>query len=84
MKAQVHFAGTIKMIPDVIKVALITSAVLLSACSGVSTAHRYSDDTVPSGFGPGPTNSHPNNTNFHGSALGSSYGEYSSGLLHDD
>ncbi|BCX67128.1 MULTISPECIES: hypothetical protein [Pseudomonas] len=72
------------MISNVIKVALVTSAVLLSACSGVSTTNRYSEESVPSaGFGPGPTNS-PNKMNFHGSALGNSFGEYSSGLLHDD
>ena len=44
----------------------------------------YSEATLPSaGFGPGPTNN-PNKMNFHGSALGNSFGEYSSGLLHDD
>lgn len=72
------------MTANLIKVALIAGAVLLSACSGVSTANRYSADSVPSsGFGPGPTNN-PGKLNFHGSALGSSFGEYSSGLLHDD
>jgi hypothetical protein len=56
----------------------------LSACSGASTHSEYSEANLPSaGFGPGPTNN-PNKMNFHGSALGNSFGEYSSGLLHDD
>lgn len=71
------------MIANLVKVSLIAGALLLSACSGVSTEHRYSDDTVPSGFGPGPANN-ASKMNFHGSALGNSYGEYGSGLLHDD
>jgi hypothetical protein len=73
------------MTSTLLKITLISGAVLLSACSGVSTNHGYAYDKVqPSGFGPGPTNSNPNKMNFHGSALGSSYGEYGSGLLHDD
>ncbi|NUT76227.1 hypothetical protein HNO86_14380 [Pseudomonas sp. C1C7] len=73
------------MTSNLLKAALITGAVLLSACSSVSTHHGYSaDSVVPSGFGPGPTNSNPNKMNFRGSALGSSYGEYGSALLHDD
>ncbi|TPG79688.1 hypothetical protein [Pseudomonas arsenicoxydans] len=72
------------MISNLFKVVLIGGAVLLSACSGASTHSEYSEATLPSaGFGPGPTNS-PNKMNFHGSALGNSFGEYSSGLLHDD
>ncbi|MHC8354803.1 hypothetical protein ACYZTL_06125 [Pseudomonas sp. LB3P81] len=72
------------MISNLFKVLLIGGALLLSACSGVSTHSNYSEDLQPSaGFGPGPT-IHPGNLNFHGSALGSSFGEYSSGLLHDD
>ena len=47
--------GTIKMIANLIKVALIAGAVLLCACSGVSTDHRYADDAqFSNGFGPGP------------------------------
>ncbi|MGW8461952.1 hypothetical protein [Pseudomonas sp. CLCA07] len=72
------------MISNLVKVVLIGGALLLSACSGVSTHSDYSEATLPSaGFGPGPTNN-PNKMNFHGSALGNSFGEYSSGLLHDD
>ncbi|MCU1759990.1 hypothetical protein NTD84_09695 [Pseudomonas sp. 14P_8.1_Bac3] len=72
------------MISNLIKVVLIGGALLLSACSGVSTHDNYSEAALPSaGFGPGPA-SHPGNMNFHGSALGSSFGEYGSGLLHDD
>jgi hypothetical protein len=77
--------GTKKMTSNLIKVSLIAGALLLSACSGVSSHNTYSADSVPSaGFGPGPTNTSPNKMNFHGSALGNSFGEYSSGLLHDD
>ncbi|KJZ40762.1 MULTISPECIES: hypothetical protein [Pseudomonas] len=72
------------MISKLFKVVLIGGALLLSACSGVSTQSNYSEESVPSaGFGPGPTNN-PGKLNFHGSALGNSFGEYSSGLLHDD
>ncbi|WP_415770188.1 hypothetical protein [Pseudomonas sp. LB3P38] len=72
------------MISNLLKVALIAGALLLSACSGASTHSEYSEATLPSaGFGPGPTNN-PNKMSFHGSALGNSFGEYSSGLLHDD
>jgi hypothetical protein len=75
---------TQKMISNLAKVALIAGAVLLSACSGTGATHRYAEENVaPSGFGPGPTNS-SGKMNFHGSALGNSFGEYSSGLLHDD
>jgi ABC-type glycerol-3-phosphate transport system substrate-binding protein len=72
------------MISNLFKVALIAGALLLSACSGASTHSEFSEATLPSaGFGPGPTNN-PNKMSFHGSALGNSFGEYSSGLLHDD
>lgn len=73
------------MIANLIKVSLIAGAVLLSACSSVSSPRDYSVDSVqPSGFGPGPANSNANRMNFHDSALGISFGEYSSGLLHGD
>jgi hypothetical protein len=73
------------MIANLVKVSLIAGALLLSACSGVSSHSDYSTDSVqPAGFGPGPTSSSPDKMNFHGSALGNSFGEYSSGLLHDD
>ncbi|EJM83107.1 MULTISPECIES: hypothetical protein [unclassified Pseudomonas] len=72
------------MISNLFKVVMIGGVLLLSACSGVSTHSNYSEDLQPSaGFGPGPTNNH-SQLSFHGSALGSSFGEYSSGLLHDD
>jgi hypothetical protein len=72
-----------KMISNVIKVALIAGALLLSACSGVSSHSCYSEDCQPSdGFTPSHNN--PSKMNFQGSALGSSFSEYSSGLLHDD
>ncbi|CAK15470.1 hypothetical protein [Pseudomonas entomophila] len=72
------------MIANLVKVSLVAGAVLLSACSGVSTRNDYSVDSVaPAGFGPGPTHS-GQQMNFHGNALSNSFGEYSSGLLHDD
>jgi hypothetical protein len=73
------------MIANLVKVSLIAGALLLSACSGVSAHRDYAIDAVqPAGFGPGPTSSNPGKMNFHGSALGNSFGEYGSGLLHDD
>ena len=72
------------MTSNLIKVALVAGALLLSACSGVSPHSDYSEATLPSaGFGPVPTNN-PSKMSFHGSALGNSLGEYSSGLLHGD
>ncbi|EJN31352.1 hypothetical protein PMI35_01487 [Pseudomonas sp. GM78] len=72
------------MISTQIKVALIASALLLSACSGTSTHCCYFEDCQPSaGFTPSQSNT-ASKLNFHGSALGSSFSEYSSGLLHDD
>ena len=72
------------MIANLVKVSLVAGAVLLSACSGVSPRNDYSVDSVaPAGFGPGPTHS-GKQMNFHGNALSNSFGEYSSGLLHDD
>ncbi|PMZ92743.1 MULTISPECIES: hypothetical protein [unclassified Pseudomonas] len=73
------------MIVNLVKVSLLAGALLLSACSGVSAHRDFSADSVqPAGFGPGPTSSNPDKMNFHGSALGNSFGEYGSGLLHDD
>jgi uncharacterized lipoprotein len=68
-----------------IKVSLIASALLLSACSGVSSDRSRSTDfqSYEGGFGPGPSQK-AQAMNFHGSALGSSFSQYSSGLLHDD
>lgn len=73
------------MIANLVKVSLLAGALLLSACSGVRAHRDFSADSVqPAGFGPGPTSSNPDKMNFHGSALGNSFGEYGSGLLHDD
>jgi hypothetical protein len=73
-----------KMISTQIKVALIASALLLSACSGTSSHSCYSEDCQPSaGFIPSHSNN-PGKLNFQGSALGSSFSEYSSGLLQGD
>ncbi|MGL6246340.1 hypothetical protein [Pseudomonas sp.] len=66
------------MISNLLKVVMITSALLLSACSGVSTSTCFSDDCQSfDGHG-------SNKLNLGGSAIGSSFSEYSSGLLHDD
>ncbi|WCM49942.1 hypothetical protein OH720_23605 [Pseudomonas sp. WJP1] len=72
------------MISSTVKIALIASALLLSACSGGSSHSGCSEDCQPSaGFTPSHSNN-PTKLNFQGSALGSSFSEYSSGLLHDD
>mgnify|MGYP003409288867 CR=1 len=69
---------------SLLKAALIAGTLLLSARSGVSTDNRYSKDTQLSNhFSLGPTSS-PHKLNFHGCALGSRFGGYSSGLLRDD
>lgn len=68
------------MISNLIKVALIAGAVLLSACSGVSTSTCYSEDCQSFD---GRTSNNANKLNFGGSAISSSFSEYSSGLLHD-
>jgi len=64
------------MISNLIKVAVIAGAVLLSACSGVSTSSCFSEDCPR-------TSNNANKLNVGGSAIGSSFSEYSSGLLHD-
>ncbi|MGV8890814.1 MAG: hypothetical protein ACOH2P_22825 [Pseudomonas sp.] len=66
------------MISNLFKVVLIAGALPLSACSGVSTSSCFSEDCQS-------FDGHsPNKLNFGGSAIGSSFSEYSSGLLHDD
>jgi hypothetical protein len=52
---------------------------LLSACSGVSSSSCFSED-CQSFDGRSPN---PNKLNMGGSAIGNSFSEYSSGLLHD-
>jgi hypothetical protein len=66
------------MISNLLKAVMITSALLLSACSGVSTNTCFSEGCQSfDGHG-------ANKLNLGGSAIGSSFSEYSSGLLHDD
>ncbi|MCK3825936.1 hypothetical protein [Pseudomonas sp. W2Aug9] len=72
------------MISNLVKVVMITGTLMLSACSSSSSV---SSDPCFSGgcqaFGDhGPSKAAK--MNFGGSGLGSSYGEYGSGLLHDD
>ena len=68
------------MISNLGKFVLIAGAVLLSACSGVSTSRCFSEDCQSFD---GRTSNNANTLNFGGSAIGSSFSEYSSGLLHD-
>jgi hypothetical protein len=72
------------MISNLFKVVMIGGALLLSACSGVSTSSCFSEDcqTYDSFDNHSPTN--PNKLNFGGSAMGASFSQYSSGLMHDD
>jgi len=66
------------MSSSLLKVLIISGAVLLSACSGVSTSTCFSQDCQS-------LDGHSaNQLKFGGSAIGSSFSEYSSGLLHDD
>ncbi|WP_030132414.1 hypothetical protein [Pseudomonas sp. QTF5] len=65
------------MISNLFKVVMIAGALLLSACSGMSTSTCFSEacqqfDSLS-----------PNKLNLGGSAIGNSFNEYSSGLLHD-
>ncbi|AZE71860.1 hypothetical protein C4K00_1617 [Pseudomonas synxantha] len=72
------------MISNLVKVVMITGTLMLSACSSSPTV---SSDPCFSGgcqaFGD-HSPSKAAKMNFGGSGLGSSYGEYGSGLLHDD
>ncbi|MGU9829877.1 hypothetical protein [Pseudomonas sp. LF242] len=73
------------MISNLVKVALIAGTLLLGACSTGSSGG--SDDPCFSGGCQAFGDHSPSKTakmNFGGSGLGSSYGEYGSGLLHDD
>lgn len=67
------------MIPNLFKVVMISSTLLLGACSGMSTSTCFSEDCQQ-------FDSHsPNKLNLggSGSGIGISFNEYSSGLLHD-
>ncbi|WP_087945228.1 hypothetical protein [Pseudomonas synxantha] len=72
------------MISNLVKVVMITGTLMLGACSSSPTVN--SDPCFSGGckaFGdhsPGKAAK----MNFGGSGLGSSYGEYGAGLLHDD
>ncbi|MBK3506472.1 hypothetical protein [Pseudomonas sp. MF6747] len=73
------------MISNLVKVALIAGTLLLGACSTGSSGG--SDDPCFSGGCQAFGDHSPSKTakmNFGGGGLGSSYGEYGSGLLHDD
>ncbi|MGC6369583.1 hypothetical protein [Pseudomonas sp. K2I15] len=73
------------MTSNLVKVVMIAGVLLLSACSTGSSGES-SDPCFTGGcqaFGD-HSPSKAAKMNFGGSALGSSYGEYGSGLLHDD
>lgn len=73
------------MILNLVKLAMITGALMLSACS--SSAVGVNSDPCFTGGCQAFGDHSPNKAarmNFGGSGLGSSYGEYGSGLLHDD
>jgi hypothetical protein len=68
------------MISNLVKVVMIAGTLLLGACSGVSSSTCFSEGCQSyDGHGPGSANK----VNFGGSAIGSSFSQYSSGLLHD-
>ncbi|MGY2253329.1 hypothetical protein [Pseudomonas reactans] len=73
------------MISNLVKVVMIAGTLVLTACSSGSSG--VSSDPCFSGgcqaFGD-HSPSKAAKMNFGGSGLGSSYGEYGSGLLHDD
>nr|WP_314563630.1 hypothetical protein [uncultured Pseudomonas sp.] len=70
------------MISRLVKILMITGTLLLAACSsGVSSDPCFTGGCQAFG------DHSPNKAakmSFGGSGLGSSYGEYGSGLLHDD
>lgn len=73
------------MASKLIKIVLITSTLLLGACS--SDLSSVSHDPCFSGGCQAFGDHSPNKAakmSFGGSGLGSSYGEYGSGLLRDD
>lgn len=72
------------MISNLVKVLMITGTLLVSACS---SSPSVNSDLCFSGGCQAFGDHSPNKAakmNFGGSGLGSSYGEYGSGLLHDD
>ncbi len=69
--------GLEKMISNLVKVVMITGTLLLTACSGMSSSTCFSE-------GCQSFDGHATKVNFGGSAIGSSFSQYSSGLLHDD
>ncbi|MDI2595181.1 hypothetical protein NYP20_11065 [Pseudomonas sp. N3-W] len=66
----------------VVKVVLIAATLLLGACSGtgssLSSSSCFSDGCQQF------DGRSANKVNFGGSAIGSNFNQYSSGLLHDD
>ncbi len=70
------------MISNLIKVVMITGTLLLSACSGISSSTCFSEGCQA--FDGHGANNNATKVNFGGSALGSSFSQYSSGLLRDD
>ncbi|WP_339471935.1 hypothetical protein [Pseudomonas sp. EL_65y_Pfl1_R83] len=70
------------MISNLVKVVMVACTLLLSACSsGVSSDPCFTGGCQAFGDH-SPKNA--DRMNFGGGGLGSSYGEFGSGLLHDD
>lgn len=69
------------MISNIFKSVIIVSVALISACSGTSTSTCFSEGCQSFD---GRTTNNANKVSFGGSGLGSSFSQYSSGLLHDD
>jgi hypothetical protein len=62
---------------NLFKVVFIAGALLLSACSGVTTSSCFSEGCQQF------DGRSPNKLNLGGSSIGNNFNEYSSGLLHD-
>lgn len=68
------------MLSTLAKASIIAGTLLLAACSGMNTSSCFSVDCQS-------YDNHSGNAaklNFGGSAIGSSFSQYSEGLLHDD
>lgn len=80
--ARVSGSGETEMVLNLAKVVMITSALLLSACSGMSSSTCFSEGCQS--FDGHSAGNNATKVSFGGSAIGSSFSQYSSGLLHDD
>lgn len=79
------------MISNFVKVVMVAGTLLLAACSSSSGSSGMSSDLSSDPCFSGGCQAFGDHSpskaakmNFGGNALGSSYGEYGSGLMHDD